>query len=140
MDLFCSQRLPSVEFMRRVEASLRELTGMLLHSNHISRLQTAEKLTEYLIALGSSSMSNSFLIRHILSQISALADRLWQAFQEKESSGLDKFPVDQYQNSCHLFWIVEELLQKSKERSLNGLIEERRHTLYTQLHPASNFS
>lgn len=38
MDLFCSQRLPSVEFMRRVEESLRELTGMLLHSNQPSRV------------------------------------------------------------------------------------------------------
>ncbi|XP_030260434.1 meiosis-specific protein MEI4 isoform X2 [Sparus aurata] len=112
MDLFCSQRLPSVEFMRKVEGSLRELTGMLLHWNQLSRLQAAEKLTEYLIALGSSSMSESFLIRHILSQISALADQLWQAFQE--GSGLDKFPVDQYQNSCHLFWILETLLEKSK--------------------------
>ncbi|GAA6231677.1 meiosis-specific protein MEI4-like [Lates japonicus] len=36
------------------------------------------------------------------------------AFQGQESSGLDKFPVDQYQNSCYLFWILEELLQKSK--------------------------
>ncbi len=36
MDLFCSQRLPSVEFMRRVEESLRELTGMLLHRNQLS--------------------------------------------------------------------------------------------------------
>ncbi|KAM8726161.1 meiosis-specific protein MEI4 isoform 7-T7 [Acanthopagrus schlegelii] len=81
MDLFCSQRLPSVEFMRRVEGSLRELTGMLLHWNQLSRLQAAENLTEYLIALGSSSMSKSFLIRHILSQICALADQLWQAFQ-----------------------------------------------------------
>ncbi|XP_038583253.1 meiosis-specific protein MEI4 isoform X3 [Micropterus salmoides] len=70
MDLFCSQRPPSVEFMRRVEESLRELTAMLLHSNELSR--------------------------------------------EQESSGLDKFPLDQYQNSCHLFWILEELLQKSK--------------------------
>ncbi|XP_038583251.1 meiosis-specific protein MEI4 isoform X1 [Micropterus salmoides] len=114
MDLFCSQRPPSVEFMRRVEESLRELTAMLLHSNELSRLQAAEKLTDYLITLGSSSMSKSFLIRHMLSQISALADQLWQAFQEQESSGLDKFPLDQYQNSCHLFWILEELLQKSK--------------------------
>ncbi|GLD56957.1 meiosis-specific protein MEI4-like protein [Lates japonicus] len=88
MDLFCSQRLPSVEFMRRVEESLRELTEMLLHSNQPSRLQAAEKLMGYLITLGSSSMSKSFLIRHILSQISALADQLWQAFQ---------FPV------CHIF-------------------------------------
>ncbi|XP_071323802.1 meiosis-specific protein MEI4 isoform X2 [Trachinotus anak] len=115
MDLFCSQRLPSAEFMRRVEKSLRELTGMLLHHSHQpSRLQAAEMLMEYLITLGSSSMSKSFLIRHILSQLSAVADQLWQAFQGQENSGLDKFPVDQYRNSCHLFWIVEELLQKSK--------------------------
>ncbi|KAM7368269.1 hypothetical protein PAMP_014508 [Pampus punctatissimus] len=33
MDLFCSQRMPSGEFRRRVEESLKELTGMLLHSN-----------------------------------------------------------------------------------------------------------
>ncbi|XP_042246713.1 meiosis-specific protein MEI4 isoform X1 [Thunnus maccoyii] len=114
MDLFCSQRLPSAEFMRRVEESLRELTGMLLHSNQPSRLRAAERLMECLITLGSSSMSKSLLIRHILSQINALADQLWQTFQGQESSGLDKFPVDQYQNSCHLFWIVEELLRKSK--------------------------
>lgn len=30
LDLFCSQRLPPVEFRRRVEESLRELTAMLL--------------------------------------------------------------------------------------------------------------
>jgi len=32
-DLLCSQRLPSVEFMRRVEERVRELTQMLLHTN-----------------------------------------------------------------------------------------------------------
>ncbi|XP_008284578.1 meiosis-specific protein MEI4 [Stegastes partitus] len=114
MDLFCSQRLPSVEFMRRVEEPLRELTRMLLHGSQPSRLQAAEKLMECLIALGSSSMSKSFLIRHILSEISTLADQLWQAFQAQDGSGLNKFPVDQYQNSCHLFSILEALLQKSK--------------------------
>ncbi|XP_029281673.1 meiosis-specific protein MEI4 [Cottoperca gobio] len=110
MDLFCSQRLPSVEFMRRVEGSLRELTELLLlHSNQPNRLQAAEKLMEYLMTLGSSNMSRSFLIRHILSRISALADQLWRAFQEQ-----DDFPLDQHQNSCYLFWILEELLQNSK--------------------------
>ncbi|XP_035534279.1 meiosis-specific protein MEI4 [Morone saxatilis] len=79
-----------------------------------AKLRAAEKLMEYLITLGSSSMSKSFLIRHMLSQISALADQLWQAFQVRESFGLVKFPMDQYQNSCCLFWILEELLQKSK--------------------------
>lgn len=38
MDLFCSQRLPSVEFKKRVEESLRELTAMLLGSNQPSRV------------------------------------------------------------------------------------------------------
>ncbi|KAM7395831.1 hypothetical protein PAMA_007220 [Pampus argenteus] len=114
MDLFCSQRMPSGEFRRHVEDSLKELTGMLLHSNQANGLQAAETLMECLITLGSSSMSTSLLIRHILSQISALADQLWHAFQAQESSALDKFPVDQYQNSCYLFWIVEKLLQKSK--------------------------
>nr|XP_046228884.1 meiosis-specific protein MEI4 isoform X3 [Scatophagus argus] len=70
MELFCSQRPPSVEFMRRVEESLRELTGTLLHRNQLSTGQ--------------------------------------------ESSGLDKFPVDQYQNSCYLFWVLEKLLQSSE--------------------------
>ncbi|XP_028252673.1 meiosis-specific protein MEI4 isoform X2 [Parambassis ranga] len=112
MDLFCSQRLPSVEFVRRVEEPLRELTGMLLHGHQQSRLQAA--LTEYLVELGGSSVSKSFLIHHILSEISTLADRLWQAFQGQESSGIGSFPLDEYQNSCHLFWILEELLQKSQ--------------------------
>nr|XP_046228883.1 meiosis-specific protein MEI4 isoform X2 [Scatophagus argus] len=114
MELFCSQRPPSVEFMRRVEESLRELTGTLLHRNQLSTLPAAEELTEYLFTLGSSSMSKSFLIGHVLSQISTLADQLWQAFQGQESSGLDKFPVDQYQNSCYLFWVLEKLLQSSE--------------------------
>ncbi|XP_054474957.1 meiosis-specific protein MEI4 [Anoplopoma fimbria] len=114
MDLFCSQRLPSVEFTRSVEESLRELTVLLLHSNQLSRHRSAEKLMEYLITLGSSSLSRTFLIPHILSLISDLAHQLWQFFQGQESSSLDEFPVDQYQNSCYLFWILEELLQNSK--------------------------
>ncbi|XP_034436582.1 meiosis-specific protein MEI4 isoform X2 [Hippoglossus hippoglossus] len=69
MDLFCSQRLPSAEFMRRVEGSLREMTAMLLHN---------------------------------------------QPCRGGESSRLDQFPVDRYHNSCHLFWILEQLLQNSE--------------------------
>lgn len=38
VDLFCSQRLPSVEFVRRVEEPLRELTGMLLRGYQQSRV------------------------------------------------------------------------------------------------------
>lgn len=37
-DLFCSQRPPSAEFRRRVEASLEELTEMLLHRQLFSQV------------------------------------------------------------------------------------------------------
>ncbi|KAG7220511.1 hypothetical protein INR49_018038, partial [Caranx melampygus] len=47
----------------------------------VTALEAVEKLMEYLITLGGSNMSKSFLIRHVLAQISALADQLWQAFQ-----------------------------------------------------------
>ncbi|KAM7368270.1 hypothetical protein PAMP_014509 [Pampus punctatissimus] len=53
----------------------------LLRSSR-EELLAAESLMKCLITLGSSSMSTSLLIRHILSQISALADQLWQAFQD----------------------------------------------------------
>ncbi|XP_062266976.1 meiosis-specific protein MEI4 isoform X2 [Platichthys flesus] len=69
MDLFCSQRLPSAEFMSRVEASLTDMTAMLLHN---------------------------------------------QSCRGEDSSRLDQFPVDRYHNSCHLFWILEQLLQNSR--------------------------
>uniref|UniRef100_A0A3Q3JBN6 Meiosis-specific protein MEI4 n=1 Tax=Monopterus albus TaxID=43700 RepID=A0A3Q3JBN6_MONAL len=71
MDLICSRRLASVELMRCVEESLKELTGMLLHSNQSSGLEAAQRLVQCLVTLGSSSMSESFLIGHILAQISA---------------------------------------------------------------------
>ncbi|XP_056873055.1 meiosis-specific protein MEI4 isoform X5 [Takifugu flavidus] len=69
-DLFCSQRLPSVEFKRGVESSLEELTEMLLH-------------------------------------------RDWSS-QDAEGSAIHKFPLAQYHNSFHLFWIVKTLLQNCK--------------------------
>uniref|UniRef100_A0A8C7Z0R9 Meiosis-specific protein MEI4 n=1 Tax=Oryzias sinensis TaxID=183150 RepID=A0A8C7Z0R9_9TELE len=136
LDLFCSQRMPSVELLSRMEEPLRELTQMLLHSKQPSRLQDAERLMEYLMALGSSSLSQSFLIRHILSEIITLADRLWQAAQVQECSEPDNFPLDNYLNSCQLFWMVENLLQRSRAEgrraeagsnltSLLGQLEQR---------------
>lgn len=29
----------------------------------------------------------------------------------QQGSGLHSFPLDQYDNSCHLFWVLEQLLQ-----------------------------
>ncbi|XP_024858248.1 meiosis-specific protein MEI4 isoform X2 [Kryptolebias marmoratus] len=110
LELLCSPRWPSVEFMRRVEELLKQLTEVLLHSKQPSG--AAERLTQYLIALGSSRISKSFLIRHIISEIGSVADQLWQASQEP--LGLEVFPVDRYQNSGHLLGILEELLQDSE--------------------------
>ncbi|KAK1889353.1 Meiosis-specific protein MEI4, partial [Dissostichus eleginoides] len=81
MQMFCSHRLPDEEFRSRVEAALRDLTEILLHKKGTHRLQNSEELTGCLITLGKSSMSRSFLLRHLLSQISALADRLWQSYE-----------------------------------------------------------
>uniref|UniRef100_A0A3Q2PEI0 Meiotic double-stranded break formation protein 4 n=1 Tax=Fundulus heteroclitus TaxID=8078 RepID=A0A3Q2PEI0_FUNHE len=80
-ELLCSAGRPSVDFMRRVEEPLRELTQMLLHSKHPSMV--------------SNKMSVIFL-------------------QVQESSVLRRFPMDQYQNSFHLLWILERLLQDSE--------------------------
>ncbi|XP_047428999.1 meiosis-specific protein MEI4 [Mugil cephalus] len=116
MELLDSRGQRSEGFLRRVEEVLKELTGMLLLRSHHNR--AAETLKVCLATLGSSSssVSKSFLTRHILSEINALAQQLWQSFQEP--SGLDQFPVDRYQNSFHLFWVLEELLQKPKETTV----------------------
>ncbi|XP_014909941.1 meiosis-specific protein MEI4 [Poecilia latipinna] len=107
LDLLCCGR-PSVDLQRRLEEALRELTQMLLHSQRPGR--GAEKLKESLVALGSSSVSKSLLVRLILSEIGSLAEQLWQTSQVQESSALGSFPLDRYQNSCHLLWVLERLL------------------------------
>ncbi|XP_043962034.1 meiosis-specific protein MEI4 isoform X2 [Gambusia affinis] len=78
LDLLCSGR-PSADLQRCVEEALRELTRTLLHSQRPGR--AAEKLTESLVALGSSSVSKSFLVCLILSEIGSLAEQLWQTSQ-----------------------------------------------------------
>ncbi|XP_013873404.1 meiosis-specific protein MEI4 isoform X2 [Austrofundulus limnaeus] len=116
LELLCAPRRPSVELMRRVEEPLKELIQTLLLSKRASR--AAGRMVEYLVALGSSRILKSFVIRHIVSEISSVADQLLQASQE--ASGLEVFPVDRYQNSCHLLWILEVLLQNSEVPLLPG--------------------
>ncbi|XP_034017803.1 meiosis-specific protein MEI4 [Thalassophryne amazonica] len=116
MDLFCARKRPSVKFVIHMEESLRELTAVLLNCPQPSGLQVAETLRACLTAVGGSRMSTCFLIRHILSLINTLADLFVQLCQGEVSAGLSRFPVDQYENSCHLFMILEELLQKSEVR------------------------
>ncbi|XP_070404952.1 meiosis-specific protein MEI4 isoform X3 [Nothobranchius furzeri] len=48
-----------------------------------------------------------------------------QPSRAQQGFGLDLFPLDWYQNSSHLFWILEELLQDSEVVGL-GLEEELR--------------
>ncbi|XP_030578016.1 meiosis-specific protein MEI4 isoform X2 [Archocentrus centrarchus] len=81
MDLYCSQRLPSAELMRRGEEPLRELSRMLLHSDQPGRAQ--------------------------------------------HGSVLDAFPVARYHNSCRLFGVLEELLQRPEVASRVEVGSER---------------
>ncbi|XP_076011023.1 meiosis-specific protein MEI4 [Genypterus blacodes] len=116
MHVYSSQQQPSGDFLKHMEDALTELTAMLLHCGQPNRFQVAEKLKEYLITLGGSSLSASYLIRHILSQISSLAEQIWQACQATENSASDTFHVYEYENSCYLFSILEQLLQNSEVR------------------------
>uniref|UniRef100_A0A3Q1G9N2 Meiosis-specific, MEI4 homolog (S. cerevisiae) n=1 Tax=Acanthochromis polyacanthus TaxID=80966 RepID=A0A3Q1G9N2_9TELE len=112
MDLYCSQRLPSVEFMRRVEEPLKELTQMLLHRNQPSGVSDGI-YGEHKIFLNYFS-DGCHLELEIISSIRAFQLKGEMDKKKQNCIRLDKFPVDQYQNSCHLFWILEALLQKSK--------------------------
>ncbi|CAF89928.1 unnamed protein product [Tetraodon nigroviridis] len=121
-DLLCSRRPPSAEFRRRVEASLEELTEMLLQRDLFSQLPAADVLTRCLLVLGSSSASKPFLIRHLLTRLSGVAEQLWrvlqshcvQNFRSGESCSVQEFPLVQLQNSFHLFRVVEALLRGSQ--------------------------
>uniref|UniRef100_A0A3P8TVJ7 Meiosis-specific, MEI4 homolog (S. cerevisiae) n=1 Tax=Amphiprion percula TaxID=161767 RepID=A0A3P8TVJ7_AMPPE len=107
MDLYCSQRLPSVEFMRRVEEPLKELTRTLLHRNQPSRVSDGI-YGEHKIFLNYFSDGCHLEVK-IISSFGAV-----QLKGKMDKNKQHCFPVDQYQNSCHLFWILEALLQKSK--------------------------
>lgn len=45
------------------------------------QLPAAEDLSQWLIILGSSSASKPFLIRHLLTVLGGVAERLWRALQ-----------------------------------------------------------
>ncbi|XP_053736600.1 meiosis-specific protein MEI4 isoform X1 [Synchiropus splendidus] len=116
LDLLCCRLLQSEDLRKRVQDVLQQLTSTLLDTDHSSQLEAAEVLVQCLTVLGRSSMAGSFLIRHLLSQVSAVANRLWRMLQD--ASDLDTFPADQYQNSCYLFQVLEQLLQSPKLRHL----------------------
>lgn len=114
LEVYCSRRTPSVEFSGRAEETLRRLTEALLRSNQHSQFQLSERLLDCLMALGSSQMFKCFLIRLIISQLSALTEQLWHFFQAPDPD-LACFPLDLFQNSCSLFWTLEMLLLKSDQ-------------------------
>uniref|UniRef100_A0A3B3DVY9 Meiosis-specific, MEI4 homolog (S. cerevisiae) n=1 Tax=Oryzias melastigma TaxID=30732 RepID=A0A3B3DVY9_ORYME len=102
LDLFCSQRRPSVELRSRVEEPLRELTRMLLHSKQPSRVSNGIHGDAVF-----TCMKYSFFTVAIMTTC--------------ECSEPDSFPLDYYLNSCQLFWILESLLQRSGAK---GRMEE----------------
>ncbi|XP_024912541.1 meiosis-specific protein MEI4 isoform X2 [Cynoglossus semilaevis] len=124
MDLLCFLKLPSVEVRKQVEKTLTELTQALLMLQGDQPRQTSEQLVQCLLTLGQSNMSRSFLIGHLLSQISTEANQLWTISQQdldqrqhqNQNPSPALFRLDQYQNSCQLFWIVEQLLGSSSIR------------------------
>lgn len=117
-DLLGSRR--SAKFTSRVGKRLKELIGMLLNGDQTSGLGSRgsvlelqlQNLKRCLMVLGSSSSLRSLLIRHVMSELTALTNQLWQVIQITDGSGIRQFPVIQYQNSRHLFSILEELLQQ----------------------------
>ncbi|XP_061610359.1 meiosis-specific protein MEI4 isoform X6 [Phyllopteryx taeniolatus] len=109
MDLFSSRGAPSARLTTRLQASLRELAAILLHA---SRQPTVDVSASCLAALGRSRMAKPFLVGHILSEVSVLADALCRAVQENAS--VDKIPVDEYHNALRLLTILEELLSDSR--------------------------
>ncbi|XP_061610355.1 meiosis-specific protein MEI4 isoform X2 [Phyllopteryx taeniolatus] len=78
MDLFSSRGAPSARLTTRLQASLRELAAILLHA---SRQPTVDVSASCLAALGRSRMAKPFLVGHILSEVSVLADALCRAVQ-----------------------------------------------------------
>ncbi|KAJ3606693.1 hypothetical protein NHX12_026212 [Muraenolepis orangiensis] len=73
---------------------------------------SGEKLTEYLILLGESSLLRSLLVRHLLSLLSGLAQRLCQLCQAhtEHTEQPEDDVLRRYENSFYLFWVLEKLL------------------------------
>uniref|UniRef100_A0A3B5R0G1 Meiosis-specific, MEI4 homolog (S. cerevisiae) n=1 Tax=Xiphophorus maculatus TaxID=8083 RepID=A0A3B5R0G1_XIPMA len=93
LDLLCSGR-PSADLRRRVEEALRELTRTLLHSRRPA----------------GSDISSFHLSLMVLTANSLIKGLISIFLQVQESSALRTFPLDRYQNSCHLLWVLERLL------------------------------
>uniref|UniRef100_A0A3Q0QTT4 Meiosis-specific, MEI4 homolog (S. cerevisiae) n=1 Tax=Amphilophus citrinellus TaxID=61819 RepID=A0A3Q0QTT4_AMPCI len=105
MDLYCSQRLPSAELMRRVEEPLRELSRMLLHSDQPGRVSTGKA---------------------VRLEPDCYRFNLWPHLSKAQhGSVLDAFPVARYHNSCRLFGVLEELLQRPEVASRVEVGSER---------------
>uniref|UniRef100_A0A3B3VG83 Meiosis-specific, MEI4 homolog (S. cerevisiae) n=1 Tax=Poecilia latipinna TaxID=48699 RepID=A0A3B3VG83_9TELE len=97
LDLLCCGR-PSVDLQRRLEEALRELTQMLLHSQRPGRVSPDGNVLQ--LSSQFDGLTVNFLIKGLI----------FIFLQVQESSALGSFPLDRYQNSCHLLWVLERLL------------------------------
>ncbi|CAL8312166.1 unnamed protein product [Lota lota] len=138
-DAWCLHRQPSPQFVADVDVSLKELVGQLFHGDRLGKVSHAGErvLTEYLILLGESRLLRPLLVRHLLSLVHGLAERLCHLCQVEEHSEPEDDVLHLYENSFHLFWVLEKLLQQRVEVEGAGVTQDHEASLGPQDHQAS---
>ncbi|XP_059898364.1 meiosis-specific protein MEI4 [Gadus macrocephalus] len=107
-------RQPS--FVTEVEGSLKELAGLLLSADRLGKgAVSGDHLTEVLVLLGASRLLRPLLVRRLLSLLRGLAERLCHLCQVEEHLEPEDEVLHLHENSFHLFWLLERLLQPGVE-------------------------
>ncbi|XP_056437812.1 meiosis-specific protein MEI4 [Gadus chalcogrammus] len=103
-------------FVTEVEGSLKELVGLLLSADRLGKgAVSGDHLTEVLVLLGESRLLRPVLVRHLLSLLRGLAQRLCHLCQVEEHLEPEDEVLHLHENSFHLFWLLERLLQPGVE-------------------------
>ncbi|CAL8395284.1 unnamed protein product [Arctogadus glacialis] len=103
-------------FVAEVEGSLKELVGLLLSADRLAKGSVSgDHLTEALVLLGQSRLLRPVLVRHLLSRLRGLAQRLCHLCQVEEHLEPEDEVLHLHENSFHLFWLLERLLQPGVE-------------------------
>lgn len=110
LEVLFSNSGPSVDFSKRLEEIIKQLLDILVTCKNQN--ERSDHLIDCLMALSHCHLLKCFLIRHIVSHLSSLTDRIWGLFRSSDPD-LVKFPMVQFQNSCQLMWILEQLLHSN---------------------------
>ncbi|CAL8394698.1 unnamed protein product [Gadus morhua 'NCC'] len=103
-------------FVTEVEGSLKELVGLLLSADRLGKgAVSGDHLTEVLVLLGESRLLRPLLVRHLLSLLRGLAQRLCHLCLVEEHLEPKDEVLHLHENSFHLFWLLERLLQPGME-------------------------